>query len=100
MPLIERRRGLCVTCKNEGHCNYPWRNGTKVTQCEGFEPYRSDSDSGVGVKVPFRRSYERGVFPLHRKPHRRVGLCASCKHREHCTLSKPAGGVLKCLEYE
>ena len=78
-----KHNDLCLDCVHQSDCIYHRGSSGPVHDCDDYE------SSGVAVARPV----ETTARPAS------LGLCATCEHRENCTLTKPASGVWHCDEY-
>jgi hypothetical protein len=93
---VHAQKGLCSTCALASECTFPRHPQIPVMHCDEFKGYE---DKPVETRdmmthapvVAVSKDFLAGE---------NIGLCRNCKHRNHCTFPKPAGGVLCCDEYE
>jgi hypothetical protein len=81
--------GLCTNCENLENCTYP-----STTSDTWF------CEEHLVAQPPKQPLQSDNLYHVDEAPDAHAGLCVNCEVRATCTLSKPAGGVWFCNEYE
>jgi len=74
----------------------PGHRQAEVVHCEEFE---NTADAGVVLTAPMPQTTGSTAVTPEEDP-KVMGLCVDCLARSTCKLSKTAGGIWFCEEYE
>jgi len=88
--------GLCQTCRCAEKCALPGRAEHGVQHCEEFEPC---DEPGHVTHTPQPQALGNHAV-ISEGNSEVMGLCVDCLARSTCKLSKTAGGIWFCEEYE
>jgi hypothetical protein len=87
----QQNSNICNTCIHKDGCTLS-SSSTPIQYCEEFDggitPQRKTMTPHVTVEK------DTVQYESH------MGLCATCIHKDDCSLSKVEGGVWHCEEYE